>query len=251
MSRSGAAKPSSPPPAASSSARFPAISGVSIDSRTIGAGEAFVAIKGENRDGHDFVEAALKAGAALAIVAVPTCSRRLHGPLLVVPDDPLAALERIAAVARARMHGSVVAVTGSVGKTGTKEMLRLVFSEIGATHAPVGSFNNQWGVPLTLARMPAETRYGIFEIGMNHAGEIEPLTKLVRPHVAIVTTVEPVHLGLLRQRSGDRRGQGGDFRGPRAGRHCDPQPRQQMVRPPCRAGAQGARIVSFGEHAQG
>ena len=91
------------------------------------------------------------------------------------------------------MGGPVVAVTGSVGKTGTKEMLRLVFSEIGATHAPVGSFNNQWGVPLTLARMPQETSFGIFEIGMNHPGEIRPLVKLVRPHVAIVTTVEAVH----------------------------------------------------------
>ncbi len=97
-----------------------------------------------------------------------------RGRCSIVPDDPLAALERIGAAARARMHGAVVAVTGSVGKTGTKEMLRLAFSALGATHAPVGSFNNHWGVPLTLARMPAETRYGVFEIGMNHAGRDPP-----------------------------------------------------------------------------
>ena len=169
-----------------------AIPGVSIDTRTIKPGEAFVAINGENRDGHDFVQTALNAGAGLAIVAEGRAPAT-DGPLLIVPDDPLAALERVAAAARARMGGPVVAVTGSVGKTGTKEMLRLIFSEIGATHAPVGSFNNQWGVPLTLARMPQETRFGIFEIGMNHPGEIRPLVKLVRPHVAIVTTVEAVH----------------------------------------------------------
>lgn len=177
------------------------IAGVSIDSRTIAPGEAYVAIKGDRFDGHDFVEPALKSGAALAVVGeqrAPTGS----GPLLVVRDDPLQALERIGAASRARVRGSVVAVTGSVGKTGTKEMLRLALSEVGATHSPVGSFNNHWGVPLTLARMPAETRYGVFEIGMNHPGEIRPLVKWVRPHVAIVTTVEPVHLAYFDSEAG-------------------------------------------------
>src|SRR5688572_14039057 len=169
------------------------IAGIAIDSRTIGPGEAFVAIRGDRFDGHDYVAAALQAGAALAIVREGRGPAGT-GPLLLVPDDPLAALERIGAAARARMQGSVVAVTGSVGKTGTKEMLRLAFSALGRTHAPVGSFNNHWGVPLTLARMPADTQYGVFEIGMNHAGEIRPLTKIVRPHAAIVTNVEPVHL---------------------------------------------------------
>ena len=206
--------------------RRAAIAGVSIDSRTIEPGEAFVAISGERFDGHDFVGAALNAGAALAIVAEGRAHRQRDGPLLVVPDDPLAALERIGAAARARMGGPVVAVTGSVGKTGTKEMLRLALSELGATHAPVGSFNNHWGVPLTLARMPAETGFGVFEIGMNHAGEIRPLTKLVRPHVAIVTTVEPVHRRLFRQRGGDRRGEGRDLRRAGARRHGGAQPRQ-------------------------
>ncbi len=128
------------------------------------------------------------------------------------------------------MQGSVVAVTGSVGKTGTKEMLRLAFSALGPTHAPVGSFNNHWGVPLTLARMPADTHYGVFEIGMNHAGEIRPLTKLVRPHAAIVTNCRAGASRVLRQRGGDRRSQGRDFRGPGAGRDRDPQSRQSLVR---------------------
>jgi UDP-N-acetylmuramyl pentapeptide synthase len=176
------------------------ITGISIDSRSVARGEAFVAIRGDRFDGHDFVQTALEAGAALALVRdgrVPDAA----GPLLLVPDDPLAALERIGAAARARMNGSVVAVTGSVGKTGTKEMLRTAFPSVGPTHAPVGSFNNHWGVPLTLARMPAETAFGVFEIGMNHSGEIRPLTGLVRPHVAIVTTVEPVHLAHFRDES--------------------------------------------------
>ena len=224
------------------------ISGVSIDTRTIGAGEAFVAIKGENRDGHDFVDAALKAGAALAIVAEGRASP-LRGPLLIVPDDPLVALERLGAAARGRMQGSVVAVTGSVGKTSTKEMLRLVLPEVGATHAPVGSFNNQWGVPLTLARMPAATRYGIFEIGMNHPGEIRPLVSLVRPHVAIVTTVEPVHRAYFDSEAAIAEAKAEIFEG------LEPGGTAILNRDnswfdllAARAGERGARIVAFGEH---
>jgi UDP-N-acetylmuramoyl-tripeptide--D-alanyl-D-alanine ligase len=108
----------------------------------------------------------------------------------------LTALEALGCAARARLHkdARIVAVTGSAGKTGTKEMLRACFSALGPTHASEKSYNNHWGVPLTLARMPRETRYGVFEIGMNHANEIRPLTKMVRPHTAIVTTVEAVHL---------------------------------------------------------
>ena len=170
------------------------ITGLSIDSRTINPGEAYFAIKGDVHDGHDFVAAALKAGAALAVVSE---ARRgdfaPDAPLLIVPDV-LAALYALAAAARARLQAKVVAVTGSAGKTSTKEMLRHVLSTQGATHASVASFNNHWGVPLSLARCPADAAFAVFEIGMNHAGEIEPLVKLVRPHVAIVTTVEPVHL---------------------------------------------------------
>src|SRR5262249_58861721 len=112
-------------------------------------------------------------------------------PLLVVPDDVLDGLRALAQAARARTQAKIVAVTGSVGKTSTKEALRLTLGRNGATHASLASYNNHWGVPLSLARCPETARYAVFEIGMNHAGEIEPLTRLVRPHVAIVTTVEP------------------------------------------------------------
>jgi UDP-N-acetylmuramoyl-tripeptide--D-alanyl-D-alanine ligase len=108
--------------------------------------------------------------------------------------EPLAALEAVGRAARIRSNARVVAVTGSAGKTGTKEMLRLCLSDAGATHASEKSYNNHWGVPLTLARMPKSAEYGVFEIGMNHAGEITPLARLVRPHAAVITTVEPVHL---------------------------------------------------------
>jgi UDP-N-acetylmuramoyl-tripeptide--D-alanyl-D-alanine ligase len=170
------------------------IPGLSIDSRTVGRGEAFFAIMGENRDGHDFVAAALDAGAGLAVVAADKRAAMPPGaPLLVVPDV-LGALVDLARAARARSQARVIAVTGSVGKTGTKDALQLVLACEGETHSSAASYNNQWGVPLSLARMPQSARFGIFEIGMNHAGEITPLVRLVRPHVAIVTTVEPAHL---------------------------------------------------------
>lgn len=169
------------------------VNGISIDSRTSGKGDAFFAIKGENRDGHDFVDSALKGGAGLAVVARDQRDRFAGAPLLVVPDV-LEALRSLARAARARTEARVIAVTGSVGKTGTKEALRLALSTDGETHASVASYNNHWGVPLSLARCPASTKYAVLEIGMNHAGEITPLTKLARPHVAIITGIEPVHL---------------------------------------------------------
>jgi UDP-N-acetylmuramoyl-tripeptide--D-alanyl-D-alanine ligase len=170
------------------------VPGLSIDTRTIKAGEAFFAIEGENRDGHDFVDAALTAGAGLAVVAAAKQAAMPRGaPLLVVPDV-LAALNDLARASRKRSGAKIVAVTGSVGKTGTKEALRLVLSRQGETHASAASYNNHWGVPLSLALMSQSTKFGVFEIGMNHAGEITPLTQLVRPHVAIVTTIAPVHL---------------------------------------------------------
>ena len=169
------------------------VSGISIDSRTLTKGEAFFAIQGENRDGHEFVEGALKAGAGLAVVARSQRSQFADAPLLIVPDV-LDALRNLARAARTRLHAKVIAVTGSVGKTSTKEALRLALSADGATHASVASYNNHWGVPLSLARCPESVKYAVFEIGMNHAGEITPLAKLVRPHVAIVTGIEPVHL---------------------------------------------------------
>jgi UDP-N-acetylmuramoyl-tripeptide--D-alanyl-D-alanine ligase len=173
------------------------VTGLSIDSRSIGPGEAFFAIHGDRRDGHEFVSAALKADAALAVIAADRRAQfATAAPLLVVPNV-LGGLRDLAAVARARLHGKVIGVTGSVGKTGTKEALRLALSKDGETHASVASYNNHWGVPLSLARCPATARYAVLEMGMNHEGEIEPLSRLARPHVAIVTTIAPVHLEFL------------------------------------------------------
>ena len=179
------------------------VTSISIDSRTLAPGAAFFAIKGDTHDGHDFVAAALKRGAALAVVArhwqAPSLPSPASGggtgaaPLLVV-DDVLAALCDLARTARARSQAKLVAVTGSVGKTSTKEALALALASSGETHASAASFNNHWGVPLSLARMTQSARYGVFEIGMNHAGEIMPLVELVRPHIAVITAVEPVHL---------------------------------------------------------
>jgi UDP-N-acetylmuramoyl-tripeptide--D-alanyl-D-alanine ligase len=180
--------------AAVSGALPPAITGLSIDSRTIAPGEAYFAIKGDLHDGHDFVAAALKAGAALAVVATAQRDKFAAGAPLLVVDDVLAGLVDLAHASRARLGAQIIAVTGSVGKTSTKEALRRVLGAQGETHASTASFNNHWGVPLSLARCPATVRFAIFEIGMNHAGEIEPLVRMVRPHVAIITTVEPVHL---------------------------------------------------------
>jgi len=169
-----------------------AADGISIDSRTVKDGDLFVAIAGPNHDGHAFVADAIRNGAVAALVRADFVSQK-NAPLVAV-DDPLGALRKLGAAARARMDGKVIAVTGSVGKTGTKEALRASLARRASTHASAASFNNHWGVPLSLARMPADTAFGVFEIGMNHAGEITPLSQLVRPHVAIVTTVEPVHL---------------------------------------------------------
>ena len=172
------------------------VSGISIDTRTLQPGDAFFAIKGEAMDGHDFATAAMKAGAGLLVVAeakLPALGR-LSSPMIVVPDV-LEALEKLGVAARARSDARIVAVTGSVGKTSTKEALRCGLSAVGKVHASPMSFNNHWGVPLTLARMPADCDYAVFEIGMNHENEIRPLVKMVRPHVAIVTSIAPAHLG--------------------------------------------------------
>ncbi len=168
-------------------------SGVSIDTRTLRPGDLFVALLGEGRDGHDFVAGALESGATGAMThrTIPGV-----GPLLCV-DDTLAALARLGAFARARFTGQVLAVTGSVGKTTTKEMLRTILSVLGPTHAAVASYNNHWGLPLTLARMAPDMAFCVAEIGMNHAGEIAPLARLARPHVAVITTVEKAHIGFL------------------------------------------------------
>jgi len=175
------------------------ISGISIDSRSLQPGDAFFAIKGEAMDGHDFATAAIKAGAGVLVVAegkLPALGR-LTAPMIVV-QDVLAALEKLGVAARARSKAKIIAVTGSAGKTTTKEALRHVLSAVGKVHASAQSFNNHWGVPLTLARMPDDCDYAVFEIGMNHPGEIRPLVKMVRPHVAIVTLIAAAHLGFFK-----------------------------------------------------
>jgi UDP-N-acetylmuramoyl-tripeptide--D-alanyl-D-alanine ligase len=171
-----------------------AVTGISIDTRTLEPGDAFFAITGDARDGHEFVEAALAKGAALAVVdEAHGAGLAGKGALAVVPDV-LKAMERAGSARRAELTAGIVAVTGSVGKTGTKDALRLVLSRQGKTHAPVASYNNHWGVPLTLCRTPRDVAYAVYEIGMNHPGEILPLARLVRPQVAIITTIQPVHL---------------------------------------------------------
>ena len=170
------------------------VTGISIDTRTLQPGDLFFAIKGDAQDGHAHVASAFAKGAAAAVVDEAHASGlRSAGPLFVV-RDVLASMVSLGLAARQRSAAWIIAVTGSAGKTSTKEALRLVLSDFGQTHASAASYNNHWGVPLTLARLPRAARYGVFEIGMNHGGEITPLVAQVRPHVAIVTTVAPVHL---------------------------------------------------------
>jgi UDP-N-acetylmuramoyl-tripeptide--D-alanyl-D-alanine ligase len=166
--------------------------GVSIDTRTLQPGDLFVALKAD-RDGHDFVAAALAKGAAAAMVTHRPDGVAKDAPLLIV-DDVLKALERLGIAARARTNAKVAGVTGSVGKTSTKDMLRAILTGQGRTHVSAASYNNQWGVPLTLARMPADTRFAVIEIGMNHPGEIAPLARMARLDVAMITTVAAAHL---------------------------------------------------------
>lgn len=164
--------------------------GVAFDSREVGPGDVFIALSGETTDGHRFVDGAFDNGAAGAIV-----SQDCAHPHIRVPDT-VAALDALGIASRARTQAKIIGVTGSVGKTGTKEALfaALDRSAEGAVHRSVKSYNNHTGVPLSLARMPAASRYGVFEMGMNHAGELAALTQLVRPHVAIVTTIAPAHI---------------------------------------------------------
>ncbi len=177
--------------------------GISIDTRSLRPRDLFIALRGENGDGHDHIAAAFAAGATGVMVhceRVPLPLREGSGEgsersLLV--DDTLSGLTRLGAAGRARFTGQLVAVTGSVGKTTTKEMLRTILAAQGATHAAAGSHNNHWGVPLTLARLPPDASFCVIEIGMNHAGEVAPLARLARPHVAVITSIAKAHVGNL------------------------------------------------------
>ncbi|WP_375640837.1 MULTISPECIES: UDP-N-acetylmuramoyl-tripeptide--D-alanyl-D-alanine ligase [unclassified Bartonella] len=174
-------------------------SGVSIDSRTLAEGDVFFCIKGHHLDGHDFAAQAYERGAGVLIVAEHRLRdmKKISAPLIVVPDVSHA-LEQLAQAARKRSRAKIIAVTGSVGKTTTKEALKQALATAGNVHANLASLNNCWGVPLTLARMPVESDYGIFEIGMNHRDEIRPLVKLVCPHVALITHICAGHMGFFK-----------------------------------------------------
>lgn len=167
-----------------------AVSGVAFDSREVGPGDLFVALKGEATDGHNYVDTAIASGASGVLVSTPVAVPH------VLVDDSFAALQAMGRAARARTSAGIIGVTGSVGKTGTKEALfqALDRANPGKVHRSVKSYNNHVGVPLSLSRMPADSAYGVFEMGMNHAGELSALTRLVRPNVAIVTAIAPAHI---------------------------------------------------------
>ncbi|MDX1921515.1 MAG: UDP-N-acetylmuramoyl-tripeptide--D-alanyl-D-alanine ligase [Alphaproteobacteria bacterium] len=169
------------------------VDAVSIDSRSIKAGDLFIALQGPNFDGHDFVASALANGASGAIVSsIPT---GVPADKCVIVEDVFRALHDLGQAGRTRSTAKIIAVTGSVGKTGCKEALRQILTAQASSYANEGSFNNHWGVPLSLSRMPQNSHYGIFELGMNHAGELGPLSQQVRPDVAVITTIAPVHIG--------------------------------------------------------
>jgi UDP-N-acetylmuramoyl-tripeptide--D-alanyl-D-alanine ligase len=166
---------------------------VVIDSRQVREGDLFVAIRGEHQDGHAYVLQALAKGAVAAVVSYIPQGVADKSRLLIVRDT-MKALEDLAIYARNRSLARIVGVTGSIGKTSTKDALALVLSAQGKTHITVGNLNNHFGVPLTLANLPRHAKYAVVEMGMNHAGEIRALTKMVRPHVAMITSIQPAHL---------------------------------------------------------
>jgi len=227
------------------------VNGVSIDTRTLQEGDLFVAIRGEANDGHDFVAKAFEAGAAAAVVAFARADALSEYGSLYSADDTLKALERLGAAARARSKARIVAVTGSVGKTSVKEMLRLALAESGATHASAASYNNHWGVPLTLARLPRGAAFGVFEIGMNHAGEIAALAPQARPHVALMTTIAPVHIEYLGSLEAIADAKAEIFLGLEPdGVAVLNRDAPQFERLAARAAALGARVLKFGESAE-
>ncbi len=215
--------------------------GVSIDSRTVAPGDLFIALSGPNHDGHEYAAAAFARGAVAAVV-----SREVTGGPLLRVGDTLAGLTALGIAARRRSTAKIVAVTGSVGKTGTKEALRVALGACGRVSASVGSFNNHWGVPLSLARMARDAEFGVFELGMNHAGEISALTAIVRPHVAVITTIAPTHLGYFRSVAAIADAKAEIFEGLEPGGTAIlNRDNRYFARLAAKA---GGNIVSFGEH---
>lgn len=222
--------------------------GVSIDTRSVAAGDLFVALSGPNHDGHAFVKEALKKGAAAALVSRRPEGLPEYAPLLVV-EDTLAALTQLGAAGRARSDAVVCAVTGSTGKTSTKELLRGACTALGKTHAAAASYNNHWGVPLTLARLPKDARWAICEVGMNRPGEIRALTRLVRPHLAVITNIGVAHLEYLGSREGIADAKAEIFEGfEPGGKAVLPRGDDFFDRLSAAAKAQGAEVISFGAH---
>jgi UDP-N-acetylmuramoyl-tripeptide--D-alanyl-D-alanine ligase len=220
--------------------------GVSIDTRTLRAGDLFVALKGEAADGHAYVQAAFRKGAAAAMVSTDVAEA--GGPLLVVADT-LRGLEALGRAARSRSRARIIAVTGSVGKTSTKEALRHVLAAQGTTHAADASHNNHIGVPLTLARLPPEASYAICEVGTNHPGEIEPLARQVRAHVGIVTSIAAVHIGHFGSVEAIAEEKARLFAGMAGGTAILPRDSAHFLRLAEFARAEGvAGIIGFGEH---
>ena len=225
-----------------------AVAGVAFDSREVHEGDLFVALRGEQSDGHSFVAQAFARGAAAVLV-----DQAVEGPHVLVTDTS-SALEGLAAAARARADAMIIGVNGSAGKTGVKEALfaALDRSSRGRAHRSVKSYNNHVGVPLSLARMPARTKFGVFEMGMNHPGELSALTRLVRPHVAIVTTIAPAHIGFFANEEGIADAKGEIFEGLEGlaemagGTAIIPADNRHFERLRAKALACGAQVVSFG-----
>ncbi|MEW5704704.1 MAG: UDP-N-acetylmuramoylalanyl-D-glutamyl-2,6-diaminopimelate--D-alanyl-D-alanine ligase [Pseudomonadota bacterium] len=224
-------------------------SGVSIDSRQVEPGDLFIAIRGPRRDGHDYVRKAFQKGAAAAVVEERPKGVLKRAPLLLV-DNTFEALRALARAARERSTARILAVTGSVGKTGTKEALRLALAESGTVTATVGNLNNAYGVPLSLARLPRDADYGVFELGMNHPGEIGALATLLRPEIGIITNVEAVHMAHFRSVAEIADAKAEIFEGMNAdGFAILNRDNPYFQRLTAAARAQGiSRIVGFGEH---
>ncbi|HCC25218.1 MAG TPA: UDP-N-acetylmuramoyl-tripeptide--D-alanyl-D-alanine ligase, partial [Holosporales bacterium] len=187
--------------------------GLSIDTRTLEKGDLFIALQGEKGDGTPFLQEAFDKGAAGAMVP---CAAKTSLPLLVV-EDTLASLGKLAIARRQMCSATRIAITGSVGKTSTKDMLKWALKDQGPTHGSIASYNNHWGVPLTLARMPETTKFGVFEVGMNHAGEILPLSQMIKPQIVIITTVVEAHTEFFKTEEDIARAKAEVFDGMEAG----------------------------------